>query len=90
MIHHNVIIFDEIYKNDLSMLTKIKRYSENNPDKLIYATGDTSQNKPVNMLSSEIEHKIYAYHCVSIIFQNQINLSFNKRLKTEEDRQHQQ
>jgi hypothetical protein len=59
---YDVIIFDEIYKNDLSMLTKIKHYSENNPNKLIYATGDTSQNKPINALSTEIEQRI----CVSL------------------------
>ena len=84
---YDVIIFDEIYKNDLFMLTKIKHYSDNNPHKLIYATGDTSQNKTVNILSSEIEHTKYAYHCISIISQNQINLNINKRLKKEEDKQ---
>ena len=84
---YDVIIFDEIYKNDLSMLTKIKHYSENNPNKLIYATGDTSQNKPINALSTEIEHKEYAYHCISIIFPNQINLNVNKRLKLDKDKE---
>ena len=42
------------------------------------ATGDTSQNKPVDEWSTEIEHQIYAYHCISTVVPNQIKLTLNK------------
>ena len=82
----DVIVFDEIFKNDLIILNKIKHYVEENPDKIILATGDTDQNKPVNLLSTEIEHKEHAYHCVSMLFPKQIKLKINKRLDSEEGR----
>ena len=40
---YNVIVFDEVYFANITMLAKIKRYSENNPNKIILATGDTNQ-----------------------------------------------
>ena len=82
----DVIVFDEILKNYSITQNKIKHYVEGNPDKIISATGDTDQNKPVNSLSIELEHKEYAYHCVSMIFPNQIKLKINKRLDSEEGR----
>ena len=82
----DVIVFDEIFKNDLPMLSKIRHYVEDNPDKIILATGDTYHNKPVDVLATEIEHKEYAYHCISLIFPNQIKLKINKRLDNEEGR----
>ena len=84
---YGVIVFDEIYLNDLTMLRKIRKYSLNHPEKIILATGDTSQNKPIDVWSTEIEHKTYAYHCISTMFPTQIKLTLNKRLKTEEGRQ---
>jgi hypothetical protein len=60
--------------------------NKTNPNKIILATGDTDQNKPVNILSTEFEHKEYAYHCISCMFPNQIRLKINKRLNNDEDR----
>ena len=40
---YDVIVFDEIYFANITMLARIKRYSENNPNKIIIATGDTCQ-----------------------------------------------
>ena len=40
---YDVIVFDEIYFANVQMLAKIKRYTENNPNKIILATGDTDQ-----------------------------------------------
>ena len=68
------------------ILKEINEYSENHPEKIILATGDPNQNKPVDVLSTEIEHKTYANHCISIIFPNQITLHVSKRIKTEEGR----
>jgi hypothetical protein len=84
---YDVIVFEEIYLNGLVILRKIKEYIDTHPDKIILATGDPSQNKPVEILSTEIEHKIYADHCISIMFPNQIKFNISKRLKSEEGRQ---
>ena len=40
---YNVIVVDEIYFANVRMLAKIKRYSEENPNKIIIATADTNQ-----------------------------------------------
>ena len=82
----DVIVFDEIFKCPISILTRIKNYVETHPDKIILATGDTDQNKPVETLSTEIDHKTYAHHCLDVIFKNQIRLRINKRLASEKDR----
>ena len=83
---YDVILFDEIYLNNLLFLRTIKEYSETHPENIILATGDPNQKKPVDVLSTEIEHKTYANHCISIIFPNQITLHVSKRITTEEGR----
>ena len=40
---YHVIAFDEIYFANITMLATITRYYENNPNKIIIATGDTCQ-----------------------------------------------
>ena len=70
---------------DLLILRRIYEYSLKNPHKIILATGDSDQNRPVELWSTEIDHKEYSYHCISVIFQNQILLKQNKRLKNKED-----
>lgn len=81
----DVIVFDEIFNCDLLILRRIYEYSLKNPHKIILATGDSDQNRPVELWSTEIDHKEYSYHCISVIFQNQILLKQNKRLKNKED-----
>ena len=39
---YGVIDFDEIYFANIQMMAKIKHYTENNPNKIILATGDTN------------------------------------------------
>ena len=68
----DVIVFDEIYLNDLPFLSKIYKYINNHPEKIILATGDTFQNDPVMPLSSRFEHEPYAEHIMSILFSNQM------------------
>ena len=83
---YDVIVFDEIYFANITMLAKIKRYSETHPDKIIIATGDTCQLETIDLISSEIDYDEYMNHCINIIFPNNICLKENKRLKTEEDK----
>jgi len=83
---YDVIVFDEIYFANIQMLAKIKRYSENNPTKIILATGDTNQLETIDLISNQLEYEPYIEHCVSTIFPSGINLHENKRLKTQEDK----
>ena len=83
---YNCIVFDEIYFSDINKLRKILKYSNDNPDKIIVATGDTDQLKPISEYSNVKEYKSYANECINLIFNYGIVLYENKRLKTQEDR----
>jgi len=48
---YDVIVFDEIYFVDICKLSKIKHFVDNDKDKIIIATGDTSQLEPINEYS---------------------------------------
>ena len=83
---YDVIVFDEIYFSSLDVLTRIKHYSESNPDKIILATGDTCQLEPIKELSNAVGFNEYSDQCINVIFQYGITLKENKRLKSEEDK----
>ena len=83
---YDVIVFDEIYFNGLRVLNRIREFVENNQDKIIVATGDGKQLKPVSELTNLQEHEEYADNCVDKIFKYNIYLKVCKRLKKEEDR----
>ena len=84
---YDVIVFDEIYFNDIHKLLKIKNYVQNNSDKIIIGTGDTSQLEPLTELSNVKKYNKYADECINIIFPYEIYLCENKRLKTNEDKE---
>ena len=81
-----MIVFDEIYFANVRMLAKIKRYSENNPHKIILATGDTKQLETIDLVSDQIDYESYMDHCINTIFPNNIMLHENKRLRTQADK----
>ena len=83
---YNVIVFDEIYFTDIRMLARIKNYCERNPDKIIIATGDTSQLESVDQITNNLDIDKYLDHCINTIFPNNIHLMINKRLKSDEDK----
>jgi hypothetical protein len=83
---YDVIVFDEIYFANIRMLAKVKRYSENNPAKIILATGDTNQLETIDLISNQLDYETYMDHCIDTIFSNNINLHENKRLKTVADK----
>jgi hypothetical protein len=83
---YDVIVFDEIFFANVQMMAKIKRYSENNPAKIILATGDTQQLETIDLVSNQIDYDVYTDHCVNTIFPNGIMLHENKRLKTQADK----
>ena len=82
---YDVIVFDEIYFYSIGMLQKIKRYCENNIDKIILATGDMNQLEAIECLGNNID-KNYLDTCINLIFPYEVYLQENKRLKTEEDK----
>ena len=67
--------------SDLQKLTRIKKYCDENPDKIIIATGDTSQLEPINSLSNQFDYDYYSDHCINQIFKFEIYLEENNRLK---------
>jgi hypothetical protein len=82
----DTIVFDEIYMSDLQKLARIKKYCDEHPDKIIIATGDTSQLEPINSLSNQFKYDYYSDHCINQIFKYEIYLEENKRLKTDTDK----
>ena len=62
---YNVIAFDEILFSDVSNLRRIKNYVDNNTTKIVIATGDTDQLKPIESYSNTKEYKPYANECVN-------------------------
>ena len=84
---YDVIVFDEIYFAIIQMLAKIKRYSENNPNEIILATGDTNQLETIDLVSNQIDYETYTDHCINTISPNGLTLHENKRLKTQADKE---
>lgn len=83
---YNVVVFDEIYFYDIPKFARINKYCNENPDKIIIATGDTSQLEPIASLSNQLDYDVYADFCINQIFSREIFLKENKRLKSDEDK----
>ena len=58
----------KFYFSDIQKMARIKKYCDANPDKIIIATGDTSQLQPINELSNQFEYAEYADNCINQIF----------------------
>ena len=83
---YDVIVFDEIYFANVRMLARVKWYSEQNPGKIVLATGDTNQLETIDLVSDQIDYETYMDHCIDAIFPTGITLKENKRLKTQADK----
>ena len=84
---YDVIVFHEIYFSSLSTYRRIKQFvEENKSNKIIVATGDTKQLKPIQPLTNIQEYEVYADYIINNIFRNSILLKECKRLKTKEDK----
>ena len=80
-------MFDEIYFSSLSTYWRIKQFVEDNKhNKIVIATGDTKQLKPIQPLTNIQEYEVYADHIINNIFTNSILLKECKRLKPQEDK----
>ena len=84
---YDVIVFDEIFFSNTSTYWKIKQFVEHNKkDKIIIATGDGKQLRPIQELTNTRDHEEYTNEIIEHIFDYRINLKICKRLHTEEDR----
>ena len=84
--NYDVIIFDEIYFASIQKSHNIKQFCIDNPDKIIIATGDTSQLEPITDYTNTKIYDEYADECINIIFPYEIYLMENKRLTSQEDK----
>ena len=85
--NYDVIVFDEIYFSSLNTYWRIKQFVEQNKDsKIVIATGDTKQLKPIQPLTNIQDYETYADHIIDNIFENNILRKECKRLHTQEDK----
>ena len=61
---YDVIAFDGIYFPNIKILSRSNRHSETNPDKVVIATGDTSQLKTNDLTSNTNKYDEYFSHCI--------------------------
>ena len=74
-------MFDEIFFNNIKVLTRVLHYVNKNKDKIIIATGDTQQLRPIEAITNQFDYKYYLNFCADQIFPNQIFLEDIKRIK---------
>ena len=84
---YNVIVFDEILCGSVRILASIKRYSAENEDKIILATGDTDQLESIELITNQHNYNEYQNRCVDLIFPINMNFKENKRLEDPKDRE---
>jgi hypothetical protein len=83
----DIIIFDEIYFSNLSTYWRIKQFVEQNKhNKIIIATGNTKQLKPIQPLTNIQDYETYADQIIDNIFKNNILLKICKKLERQEDK----
>ena len=84
---YDVIVFDEIYFSNLNTYWRIKQFVEQNKhNKIIIATGDAKQLRPVQELTNTQNHEAYTNNIINNIFEYNINLKECKRLHTQDDK----
>ena len=83
----DVIVFDEIYFGNLNTYWRIKQFVEQNKhNKIIIATGDTKQLKPVQEITNTRDYELYTDISIDNIFEYNIWLKECKRINTQEDK----
>jgi len=84
--NYDTVVFDEIFFYSIRRLARIKKYCDDNPEKIIIATGDTKQLKAIDVISNQLDYDTYADYCVDSIFANRMMFNENKRLKKKKDK----
>ena len=63
----DVIVFDEIYMSNLYVLNKVRLFIQNNPDKIVVATGDVKQLQGVEVMTNCQDPATYMDNCLDTI-----------------------
>ena len=83
----DVIVFDEVYFSNLNTYWRIKQFVEQNKhNKIITATGDAKQLKPVQEITNTQDYETYADNIVNHIFEYNILLKECKRRSNADDK----
>ena len=85
---YDTIVFEEVYCNNIFMLSNLFRFIQNT-NKTVIANGDVFQLKPVKYeeLCNNTEYDSHYRKVISYMFPHAVMLHQNKRCKTEEDKQ---
>ncbi len=84
---YDTIVFDEIFFSSVRKLARIKRYCETNPDKIVIATGDTSQLESIDCITNQHDYDKYYNRCIDLIFPVSMFFRENKRLRDPQDKE---
>ena len=84
---YDTIVFDEIFFSSIRKLARIKRYCDEHPDKIVIATGDTSQLESIDCITNQRNYDEYYNECVDLIFPDNMYFKENTRLKNAEDKE---
>ena len=68
-------------------LTRIERFCDQHPEKIIIATGDTDQLECIDLITNKKDYDEYCNFCINSISPFGIGLQENKRLKNKKDRE---
>ena len=77
---YDIIVFDEIYMSNLYVLNKVRLFMQNNPDKMVVATGDVKQLQGVEILTNCQNPATYIDDCLNTMFEYNIFLTICKRV----------
>ena len=89
MINENItyVIIEEIFLMDIKTLTKLYKFMVNNPNVKFTATGDVYQLEQLGEKPNNVDNMDeYLTDAVNQLFNNQIYLKINKRMKYKKDR----
>ena len=56
---YDTIVFDEIFFSSIRKLARIKRYCDEHPEKIVIATGDTSQLESIDCITNQHNYDEY-------------------------------
>ena len=82
-----MIVFDEIFFSSIRKLVRVKRFCEEQPDKIVIATGDTNQLESIDLITNQHDYDEYFNRCIDLVFPNNIYLRESKRLKDPRQRE---
>ena len=83
---YDTVVFDEICFCSVRHLARVKWYCDNNPDKIVIATGDTKNLECIGCITNQRDYDEYYNKCVDLIFTGGMCFTENKRLKSKNDK----